>query len=224
MGVIYCYTNVENNKKYIGQTINPEQRKKQHKSSAFNEKDYSYNTPFHRAIRKYGLDNFIYEILAETPDMETLNELEIFFINKYQTQIPNGYNIESGGKNAPRPKTVEQKIKLTWAQAELSESEIIELRKAYARKESPKKIYDEFYKDRLHYNSFLNIWSGRRYGNIMPDLLEKGRHTKLNWDIVNSIREDREKEKMSYNELAEKYNISKSTIADIIKQRTWKVQ
>lgn len=58
----------------------------------------------------------------------------------------------------------------------------------------------------------------------MPDLLEKGRHTKLNWDIVNSIREDREKEKMSYNELAEKYNISKSTIADIIKQRTWKVQ
>jgi hypothetical protein len=55
---------------------------------------------------------------------------------------------------------------------------------AYQRKESPKKIYDEKYKDRLHYNSFLNIWSGRRYKNIMPEIIENGRHTRLTQEQV----------------------------------------
>ena len=222
MGIIYCYTNLENNKKYIGQTINPQQRYNQHKSSAYNEKSEEYNSLFHRAIRKYGFENFKYEILAESEDIEILNQMEILFIQKYQTKAPNGYNIEDGGKNSSKPKAQEQKIKLTWSQAKLSEEEIIELRKAYSRKESPKKIYDELYKDRLHYNSFLNIWSGRRYKNIMPELLEKGRHTKLNKELVLAIRKDKKENNLSYSKLAEKYNISKSTIADIITERTWK--
>jgi hypothetical protein len=54
------------------------------------------------------------------------------------------------------------------------------LRIAYKNGESPSKIYKEKYSERLHYNSFLNIWSGRRYKNIMPDYIEKGRHTKMN--------------------------------------------
>lgn len=222
MGIIYCYTNLENNKKYIGQTINPQQRYRQHKSSAYNEKNEEYNSPFHRAIRKYGFENFNYEVLAESEDIEILNQMEILLIQKYKTKVPNGYNIEDGGKNSSKPKSKEQKIKLTWGQAELSEEEIIELRKAYSRKESPKKIYDELYRDRLHYNSFLNIWSGRRYKNIMPELLEKGRHTKLNEDLVREIRKDKKENNLSYNKLAEKYNISKSTVADIITERTWK--
>ena len=73
MGIIYSYTNLINQKKYIGQTITPEQRKKAHKSGAFNEADSTYDSPFHRAIRKYGLENFNYEILAETEDLDLLN-------------------------------------------------------------------------------------------------------------------------------------------------------
>lgn len=56
----------------------------------------------------------------------------------------------------------------------------------------------------------------------MPEVFEKGRHTKLTAEIVKNIRADREKTNLSYDKLAEKYNISKGTIADIIKQRTWK--
>ena len=80
-------------KKYIGQTINPEQRHIQHKSSAFNNKDNDYDTPLHRAFRKYGYNNFKYEILDEANTIEELNGLEIYYIAHFKTQIPNGYNI-----------------------------------------------------------------------------------------------------------------------------------
>ena len=56
----------------------------------------------------------------------------------------------------------------------------------------------------------------------MPEVFEKGRHTKLTAEIVKKIREDKIKNNLSYSKLAEKYNISKSTIADIITKRTWK--
>ena len=63
---IYCYTNRENNKQYIGQTNNIERRKKQHLQDSIHchqGHETSYNSPFHSAIRKYGIDNFNFEIL-----------------------------------------------------------------------------------------------------------------------------------------------------------------
>lgn len=96
------------------------------------------------------------------------------------------------------------------------------MRKAYRDKKSPTEIYNKKYKDRLHYNSFLNIWAGKRYSLIMPEVFQTGRHTKLTAEIVKKIRKDREQTKLSYDKLAEKYGVSKGTIADIIKRRTWK--
>lgn len=223
MGIIYCFTNKINNKKYIGQTINPKQRYNAHKSNYQNSNNQEYNSLLHRAFRKYGFENFNYEILSkDIDDIDLLNKLEIFYITKFNTKAPNGYNVENGGKNAPKPKTLEHKKKEIWSQAKLTEEEVIELRKAYKAKKSPTEIYNKKYKDRLHYNSFLNIWSGRRYGLIMPEVFEKGRHTKLTADIVKKIRKDKETLNLSYQKLADKYGISKSTIADIINYRTWK--
>lgn len=200
MGIIYCFTNLINNKKYVGQSINDDgARYKNHKHAYKSEKSCEYDSPLHRAMRKYGFENFSYEILAKDIDnISILNELECYYIQEYNSLIPNGYNIEPGGKNAPKPKTQEQKVKLTWGQAELTEEEIIELRQAYANKESPKLIYDAKYKDRLHYNAFLNIWSGRRYKNIMPEVIETGRHTKLTQEIADEIRKIYREEKISY--------------------------
>lgn len=224
MGIIYCFTNLINNKKYIGQSINDDgSRYNNHKNAYRSEKNQEYNSPLHRAMRKYGFNNFSYEILVkDIDDIHVLNDLECYYIQKHNCLIPNGYNIEPGGKNAPKPKTQEQKVKLTWGQAELTEEEIIELRKAYANKESPKKIYDAKYKERLHYNAFLNIWSGRRYKNIMPEVIENGRHTKLTQEIADDIRKAYREEKVSYQKLAERFGISKSSVADVLKGRTWK--
>ena len=223
MGIIYCYTNKINGKKYIGQTINPQLRYNAHRSSYQNPEDKEYNSLLHRAFRKYGFENFQYEILVKDIDsIDVLNELEIYYIKKFNCKTPNGYNVEDGGKNCVKPKTLEHRKKEIWGQAKLTEEEVIELRKAYQNKKSPVEIYNKKYKDRLHYNSFLNIWVGKRYGLIMPEVFQTGRHTKLTADIVKKIRKDKETLNLSYQKLADKYGISKSTIADIINYRTWK--
>lgn len=223
MGIIYCYTNTINGKMYVGQTLNPALRYSAHKSSYQNPNDKEYDSLLHRAFRKYGFENFQYEVLADDiNDIDLLNQLEIYYIKHYNCKTPNGYNVEDGGKNCNKPKTLEHRKKEIWGQAKLTEEEVIRLRKAYQAKESPTEIYNNEYADRMHYNSFLNIWSGRRYALIMPEVFENGRHTKLNAEIVKNIRQDRENEKLSYDKLAVKYGISKGTVADIIKRRTWK--
>lgn len=224
MGIIYCYTNKTNGKKYIGQTLNPEHRKQQHKSNAFNEKSPEYNSIIHRAFRKYGYDNFQYSILSQDIDnLELLNTLQQYYIKKYNTIQPYGYNILQGGSNASKPKDQEYKKKLIWGQAKLTEEQVIELRKAYQNHQSPTDIYNAKYAERLHYNSFLNIWIGKRYGLIMPEVFEdKGRHTKLTEDLVREIKIKRRDTNLSYEKLAKEFNVSKGTIADIIKERTWK--
>lgn len=60
---IYCFTNKINNKKYIGQSRDLETRKKSHLRNYDNPNLVTYNGLFYRAIRKYGIDNFDYEIL-----------------------------------------------------------------------------------------------------------------------------------------------------------------
>lgn len=227
MGYIYCWVNNTNNKKYIGQSINDDLKQRgirEHQYSATHKTASDYESPLHRAMRKYGIENFTYKILAqEIEDQTLLNQLEIYYIQYYDSQIPNGYNIEKGGKNGEKePFSQETKEKMRWAKASLTEQEVIELRHAYANHESPQQIYDQKYKDRLDFHAFMNIWGGKRYSNICPELIKTGRHTKLSLEKANAIREDYKTGKYSYVILAKKYGCSKAAIADIINNRTWK--
>lgn len=71
-GIIYMYKS-PSGKYYIGQTIRPKFRKNEHVSRAFNGSEL----PFHRAIRKYGIDSFEYSILCRITcsNTKTLSEI-----------------------------------------------------------------------------------------------------------------------------------------------------
>ena len=74
MGYIYKVTNLINGKIYIGQTCySIEKRIKQHISEA-NRGNIS-NSLFHKAILKYGIENFTFEIV-ELCKEEELDEKE----------------------------------------------------------------------------------------------------------------------------------------------------
>ena len=88
---IYKIENLLNGKSYIGQSIEIEHRFAKHKCA----KDDFY---IHRAIRKYGVENFSFKILEEC-NLEELNEKEKYWIKYYNSLTPNGYNMIPGGSN-----------------------------------------------------------------------------------------------------------------------------
>jgi len=104
-GIIYKATNKVNGKIYIGQTIQSlDKRVYDHIYYALNERDDMY---FHRAIRKYSEENFIWEIIVECNSLEELNKTEIEMIEKYDA-FGNGYNLTDGGEGIVGHKHTEE--------------------------------------------------------------------------------------------------------------------
>ena len=101
--VIYMWRNKVNDKLYIGQARDFRRRTKDHKRGSFNENlKYDYNVPLHKAIRKYGVENFEVCILEKDLDKyEEMNQKEIYYIEKYDTlsNKGKGYNLSNGGNN-----------------------------------------------------------------------------------------------------------------------------
>lgn len=96
-GYIYKYTS-PSGKSYIGQTIRSLKDRAGHGG-----KRYKESHEFYKAIKKYGFKNFEVEILAEVLQ-EQLNQMEIKYIQLFNTLIPNGYNISAGGQNIGKSK------------------------------------------------------------------------------------------------------------------------
>lgn len=100
---IYKITNKLNGKSYVGQSIDIKRRWREHINN-------SSNSLIHKAIIKYGEDNFIFEILEECK-RDYLNEKEIFYIKNLNTLYPNGYNLTPGGQFQNSTQLLFDKIK-----------------------------------------------------------------------------------------------------------------
>lgn len=97
MGTIYMIRNTKNDKRYVGQSIQPiEKRFRQHIEAAYLEGRRAYNTCLSRAIRKYGSDFFEVGVLADNVPDDKLDVVEAHYIDMYNTLAPNGYNKSSG--------------------------------------------------------------------------------------------------------------------------------
>lgn len=94
LGYVYKITCTINNKTYIGITNNenPENRIKEHFS--IKRSSTKLLSP---AILKHGVNCFIWEIIDTAKTSVDLGEKEKYYIKKYNTLVPNGYNCTNGG-------------------------------------------------------------------------------------------------------------------------------
>jgi group I intron endonuclease len=122
MKSIYKIENKINGKLYIGQTINSLKTRFKKHLSQINCKNQC--SALYSAIRKYGKENFeISEIVSGDFSKDELNNLEIFFIQHYNTLSPNGYNLQTGGNTTTLADEVKKSIsntmmgrKITWSE------------------------------------------------------------------------------------------------------------
>lgn len=104
--LIYKCTNLITTKAYIGQTT----RTLSIRIQEYCKYSGGSETYFHNSLRKYGIENFHWEILYETDDLFTLNFMENYYIEKQNTLSPNGYNLTTGGLNKTPTLEVRQKM------------------------------------------------------------------------------------------------------------------
>lgn len=101
---IYLATNkLFPNKHYIGYDKNYPERMQTHLYQSFNSnmkkyRFYWYN--FHQTLRKFGKENFDWEIIYQSTDLNHIKEMEKHFIIEYNSHYKkgNGYNMTDGGE------------------------------------------------------------------------------------------------------------------------------
>ena len=96
-GVIYKITCLVNGKPYIGQTT---QRVRERFRQHYRRK----NSFIGQIMRDFKIENFTIEVIEECETQEQLNRREIFRIKFFNCMVPNGYNVDSGGKHGCYPK------------------------------------------------------------------------------------------------------------------------
>ena len=97
---IYKITNIINGKSYIGQSTDIHRRWKNEITDSKCINANSYNYPLMKAFRKYGIDNFKFEVIEECNN-EELNQREIYWIDHFDTFF-HGYNQTLGGDTSIR--------------------------------------------------------------------------------------------------------------------------
>lgn len=127
-GCIYLITHKESGKKYVGQHCKPDPKKRwnAHITSRM-------NYPFTQSLRKYGKDNFTWEVLRVFP-LASLNIMEAYYAEIFESYIwQHGYNVLMCGEGFSRINTAhtpetKAKISMSLTNKKKSASHILNMR------------------------------------------------------------------------------------------------
>lgn len=227
---VYSIKNVANGKMYVGSSVDIHRRFLQHKRKL--NKNIHITKPLQNDWNEYGEENFVFNIIERDIDNDNLPTVEKYYINKYSTLYPNGYNMVFPISDSPcnRYTTDKESIQSLVSRGEHhwnntnSEDKIIEL-------------IDDLITGEYSYNQ-LSVKYNMTY-HIVVSVAEHKRWTYLTDDIVfpKPKVEFRENVKLTENDvreiinlmldgksnadISETYNVATHTISDIRRHKTW---
>lgn len=199
---IYIIKNKINDKVYIGQSVNSAQRWRAHLSNARLKTKWS---AIDFAINKLGAENFYYEIIEITEDFDNR---ETYWIQKYDSIMPKGYNYCCGGDGAqPGINSANAKIRNN----ESLENIINDLLYTSKKQEDIAKEYNVS----KQVISSINRGNSYRLNNFSYPLRKKRKD--LNEETIKQIQEDLFSKEYNKAQLAVKYSCSLISIEHINK-------
>lgn len=221
---IYKITNLINGKNYIGQSISIERRFREHKRRW---KEKTSNTPFYQAIRKYGIENFSFEIVEECPK-ENLDSRESYWIKHLESMIyQKGYNVLEGGMTSSRGVSLDREIVLFIKEqirntdlsfAEIGNSfgvshvSIVHINQGYSWAEDGEEypIRKKHEKDEFSYKDFCSCgelkWKTSKKCLSCANIGQRKGERPCKEELKKEIRE------LSFVEIGKKYGVSDNTI------------
>lgn len=152
---IYKITEIDNPTNfYVGKSNNIQRRFKEHQTKTYEQS----RIPFDDEIKEKGINAFTYEILEEC-SIEELSEKEKYWTDKLEA-TKSGNVFDGGlrdvvGSNNPK--------------AKLTKEDVINIRLAYANHKKQKEVYED-YKSIISFGYFQNLWQGRSWSHIMPEV------------------------------------------------------
>lgn len=173
---IYKITNKINQNIYIGLSVDIKRRWNSHKYNYLDKTNREYEKVLYKAFRKYGIENFSFEVIEECP-ADKLREREKYWITFYDS-YNNGYNCTEGGDDIlPMAGEHHPNHKLT-------KNDVIYIRELWASKTvSTREMYYEF-QHKIGKSGFKKIYSWQTWKDVLPELNTEENRT---WHRNNGI-------------------------------------
>lgn len=213
---VYKITNLINNKIYIGKANNIKKRFNAHKTAA-RRQDPNDFSKIHRAMNKYGEDNFFIEELGEYSTETEALQAEINFIKNLNSQDDSvGYNITLGGEGASGFKhSDESKEKMSNSKKGLF---LGEQNPFYGKNhsEETKKLLSNLASERV---GELNPFFGKIHSEDSLNKIRENHYDKQKYfskDDIENIKYQKNILKRTYKEIAKDYDVHWKTLSNAV--------
>lgn len=199
--MFFCYkiTNLINRKVYIGKTNRPHARWIEHRTRV-------KNYPLSNAIKKYGISNFSFKIIAISESESAINKAESLYIKLHRSNIniygkSFGYNLTDGGEGISG-----------WKHSPATLQRMSEVHKGI----HPTK--ENLMKRSVSRTGIFHTEEVKKF------IRDNSKTAKLNMEIAEQIRDEYKVGGTSHAKLAAKYDVSPSNIGFIINNKIWRKQ
>lgn len=198
---IYKIENKVNGKIYIGKSSDITARFAAHRRGS---EEANPTKVLYKALKKYGLDNFIFEII-ETTDSENWIEREIYHINNLKSMVPNGYNMIEGGDQPPTYCGEDH------PNSKLTEKDVFEI--ADLLKNSEVRMVDIAEQYDISRDQITRINNGHAWDYFNFDYPIRRNKTKT--DIVDEIKQLLKESSITQRKIGEMFSVGRTTITAI---------